>query len=154
MDPRPSAPLPWEQKAAIAALVLVAAQEVHEFCLLLVGSDRLGLAHLGPLSPLLFTLAAGGAVALLRRKPWAVRAGIYVVGAVSLLHLAMLVEPVRSSLEAERGPGQLASTERYWFIGPTLNPFGLFWALSRAALLVAAPLLLPLGALRARLRRS
>ena len=150
-DERPIAPLPWEQKAAIGALVLLALQEVQEVCLLLLGSDRLGLAHLGPLAPFLFILAAGVGMALWRRRPWAVRICIYAVGALSLLHLAMLLEPLRSSMEAERGTGHLASTEQYWFIGPGLNPLGLIWALSRAALLIAAPLLLLLGELRRKL---
>lgn len=154
MDDFQRPPLPWEAKTAIGALALVALQQFHEICLLVVGSDRLGLAHLGPISLLLLALAAGAALGLLRRRSWALRTGIYLVGAFALLHLALLVDAVTISMEAERGTGQLASTDYDYFIGPTLNPFGLFWAVSRAALLIAAPLLLLLGELRTRLRRN
>jgi hypothetical protein len=142
---RPAPPLPWEHKAAIGCLVLLALQAVHEIVGFFVKTFYMDGASLGPFSALLLVLYFCTGLTLRNgsERGWwtcvAVNAGL------GLFHLALFASTLHATWAQWHG-------EHPGIKMRILEPFGFIWVLSRTALLLGVPVVLGLGAIRKSLR--
>src|SRR6185503_17559923 len=117
MEATPKPPLPWEHKAAIGCLVIVALQEIRELLLLTLGHP--GLMNLGPLSPLLLvvTMTVGVSVRSRRGSTW--WWGGALLGSVGLFLVAAYWEAVRAGLGIGNPLQRISTVTEYeWIKGP------------------------------------
>jgi hypothetical protein len=146
-DLSPPAPLPWEQKAAIGSLGLLALQEIHEGVLYCLGqsapaTDRI---HSGWMILLLIYFSVG--LGLLNRSQIAWWFGLILIGGTAFLHLADTWGSIVYTYQTR--PGEIAYLDIVeHFRDRRLEPFEMFWLIARNLLLFAVPALLFLGEVR------
>lgn len=151
MDPNPKTPLPWEHKAAIACLGLLAALELQagfQFCL---GKPRLGFSEPSWSFGILLVLFVGLALGLRRRLVLAWWLAVIAGGAIGLFMVEAVGTPIWESLSSS-ARARSASSYAWYQTLRRLEPEEALLLGLHCALLLAVPAFLILGNVRKALR--
>jgi len=147
MDASPKPPLPWEHKAAIGCLVLLAVLELQAGVQFFLGKPRLGFSEPSWSFGLLLVLFVGLALGLQRRLALASWLAGIVIGALGLFMIDAVGESVWTSLTF-RARARAASSYAWYQSLRRLEPEEALLLGFHCALLFAVPLLLILGTAR------
>jgi hypothetical protein len=147
----PKTPLPWEQKAAIGCLGVLAILELHAGLHFFLGKPRLGFSEPSWSFGLLLVLYLGLALGLRRRRALAWWMAVFAVGALGLFMAGAVGESVWESLTFT-ARARAASSYKWYQSFRRPEPDEALLLGLHCALLFAVPLLLILGAIRESLR--
>jgi hypothetical protein len=151
MEATPKSPLPWEHKAAIGCLAVLAVLEVQAGVQFFLGKPRLGFSEPSWSFGLLLVLFVGLALGLRRRLALACWMAVIAVGALGLFMAGAVGTSIWETLSFSARARSVSSYAWYQSLRP-LEPEEALLLAFHCALLIAVPALLVLGTIRESLR--
>jgi len=145
-------PLPWEQKAALGCLGLLAVLELHAGFQFFLGMPRLGFSEPSWSFGILIVLFVGLALGLRRRLALAGWIAVVGMGAIALFMVDALGESIWESLTFS-GRTRSVSSYKWYQSLRRLEPREALQLAFHCVLLMTVPLLVILGAIRTSLRK-